>query len=108
MFDRRLRDFRKSPQQPRQHDFDPDMIVGNIEMARGRLPQRANAEDHAIAFPSLLVDLQHGNAGGGAREARHGVGVARNLGCGIGANGPDCLRSRPAKYAGRGPELQGC
>jgi hypothetical protein len=31
--DRDLRCFRKSLQQPWQRDFDPDMIIGDIEMA---------------------------------------------------------------------------
>jgi len=42
---------------------------GNIEMTRRRLPERADAKDHAIVFPSLLVDLQHRNAGSGARQS---------------------------------------
>ena len=68
--DRDLRDLGKSLQQPRQRHFQPHMIVGDIEMARRRLPQRAHAEDHAIVFPSLFVDLQHRNAGRRARQSR--------------------------------------
>ena len=70
MPDRGLRDFGKALQQPRQRDFQADMIVGNIEMAGRRLPHRADAEDHAIVLPSLLIDLQYGNAGGRTRQAR--------------------------------------
>src|SRR4029077_16601205 len=45
------------------------MIIRHIEMACCRLPERADTEIHAVFLPSLFVDLQHGNAGGGARQA---------------------------------------
>jgi hypothetical protein len=44
------------------------MVVRHIDMTRRHLPQRADAKDHAILLPSLLIDLQHGNAGGGAGQ----------------------------------------
>src|SRR6202451_3081975 len=72
--DRALGGFGKSLQQPGQHDFQPDMIVRDIEMARRRLPQRADPKDHAIVLPSLLVDFQYGNAGGGTGQSSLGVG----------------------------------
>jgi hypothetical protein len=68
--DRDLRDFGKSLQQPGQCHFQPDMIVGHVEMTRRRLPQRADAKDHAITVPSFLVDFQHRDAGSGARQSR--------------------------------------
>jgi hypothetical protein len=68
--DRDLRDFGKSLQQPRQCHFQPDMIVRDIEMTGRRLTQRANAEDHAITFPTFFINLQHWNAGGCARQSR--------------------------------------
>jgi hypothetical protein len=67
--DRNLRDFGKSLQQPGQCHFEPDMIIRDIEMTRRRLPERAHAKHHAIVFPSLFIDLQHGNAGSGARQS---------------------------------------
>src|ERR1700683_3709707 len=75
--DRGLGCFGKSLQQPGQHDFQPDMIVRDIEMARRRLAQRADPKDHAIVLPSLLVDLQHGNAGSRARQS--GLEASRRL-----------------------------
>ena len=67
--DRGLRYFGESLQQPGQRHFHPDMIVRDIEMTRRRLPQRADAKDHAIAVPALFVDFQHRNAGRGARQS---------------------------------------
>jgi hypothetical protein len=68
ILDRGLRCLGKSLQQPRQYDFEPNMIVGDVEMARGRLPERADAEDHAMILPSLLVNFQDRNARGRARQ----------------------------------------
>src|ERR1700683_5089349 len=67
--DRGLGRFGKSLQQPGQHAFQPDMIARDIEMARRRLAQRADPKDHAIVLPSLLVDLQHGNARSRPRQS---------------------------------------
>ena len=67
--DRDLRDLGKSLQQPRQRHFQPHVIVGDIDMARRRLPQRADAKHHAVTLPSLFVDLQHGNARRGPRQS---------------------------------------
>ena len=67
--DRDLRDFGESLQQPGQRHFEPDMIILDIEMTRRRLPQSAHAKHQAIAVPSLFIDLQHGNAGRGARQS---------------------------------------
>src|SRR6202035_2534865 len=69
VLDRNLRDLGKSLQQPWQCDLQPDMIVRNIEMTGRPLPQRAHAKDHAIALPSLLIDREHRNAGGRARQS---------------------------------------
>ena len=52
-----------------QRHFQPDVIVRHIEMTRRRLPERADAKDHAILLPSLLIDFQHRNAGSGARQS---------------------------------------
>src|SRR5258708_22876525 len=46
------------------------MVVRDIEMARRRLPQRADAKDHAVLLPPFLVDFQNRNAGGGACQPR--------------------------------------
>jgi len=67
--DRGLGDLGESLQQPGQRDFDPDMILGHIEMTRRRLPERADAKDQAVLFPSLLIDLQHRHAGCSAGES---------------------------------------
>ena len=53
------------------------MIVGDIKMARRRLPQRADTEDHPILLPSLFIDFQDGNAGGGPRQS--GLEAANRL-----------------------------
>ena len=39
-------------------------------MARSGLPERADAKEHVIAVPALLIDFQHGNAGRRARQSR--------------------------------------
>src|SRR6201995_5886309 len=44
------------------------MIVGDIDLSRGRLSYRADAEEHAVALPALLVDAEHGHADCGARQ----------------------------------------
>src|ERR1700730_3016304 len=66
---RGLRHFGKALQQPRQCDFDANMIVGDIEMTGRRLPHRADAEDHAMILPSLFVHFQHRNTGRGPRQS---------------------------------------
>jgi hypothetical protein len=38
-------------------------------MTRRHLPQRANAKDHAIFLPSLLIDRQYRNAGSGTGQS---------------------------------------
>ena len=80
VLDRGLGHFGKALQQPWQHDFHLHMIFRHIDMAGRRLPERANAEDHAVVFPSLLIDAQHRHAGSGARkpglQAAHGLVAA--------------------------------
>jgi hypothetical protein len=53
------------------------MIVEHVDVAGRRLPQRADAKNHAMVFPTLLVDLEHGKAGGGAGQP--GPETARRL-----------------------------
>src|SRR6266851_3009101 len=53
------------------------MIVRDIDMARGRLPERADAKDHAVVFPALLVNAEHRRAGRRARQA--GLETAHGL-----------------------------
>src|SRR3954464_10185446 len=68
------------------------MVVGDIDLAARNLPQRADAEIHAVAAPALLLDLHHGNAGG--RTAEPGLEPAyRLLATEAGGNGDDkrCL-----------------
>jgi hypothetical protein len=77
VLDRDLRYLGKALQQPRQRHLQPDVVVLNIEVTRGGLPERAYPEDHAIVLPSFLVDLQHRNAGGGARQP--GLEATRRL-----------------------------
>ena len=76
VLDRGLGHLGKALQQPRQHDFHLHMILRDIDMAGRRLPERANAKNHAVVFPSLLIDAQHRHAGSGARQpglqAAHG------------------------------------
>ena len=55
-------------QQPRQHDLDADVIVGDVELAGRDLADRAHPEQQSVAGPGLLVDLQDRDVGGGARE----------------------------------------
>jgi hypothetical protein len=74
---RHLRHFGKTLQQPRQRNFQPGMILGDIEMTGRRLPQRAHAKKQPITLPSFLIDLEHRYAGGGARQA--GLKTARSL-----------------------------
>jgi hypothetical protein len=66
---RHLRYLREPLQKPGQTYFDPHMIIGHIDMTRCCLPQRANAKDHAIVLPPLLIDLEHRDAGGRARQS---------------------------------------
>ncbi len=49
----------KALQEPGQHHFDGDMILGNIDMTGRRLPHGTDAEDHPVAVPALLVNFQH-------------------------------------------------
>src|SRR5205085_7347394 len=69
VLDRNLSHLGEALQQPRQHDLEPDVIVGHVKMTCSDLPERANAKIHAIVFPAFLVDLEHGNAGGGTRQS---------------------------------------
>jgi len=77
ILDRGLRNFGKTLQQPWQHDLHPHMIVRDVDMPRGGLPERPDTEDHAVILPSLLIDVQHRHAGRRARqsclEAAHGL-----------------------------------
>src|SRR4051794_40267780 len=57
ILDRCLSNFGKSLQQPRQRDFQPNMIVRDIDMACRCLSQRADAKEHAIVLPSFLIDI---------------------------------------------------
>ena len=75
--DRHLGCLGKALQQPRQRDFQPDMIVGDIHMTGRCLAQRAHAKNQAIALPSFLIDLKDGYAGNRARQA--GLEAARSL-----------------------------
>jgi hypothetical protein len=50
-----LRCGRETLQQPGQHHLEPHVIVGEID----ELPERTNPEEHAVAIPALLIDLQH-------------------------------------------------
>jgi hypothetical protein len=68
--DRDLRGLGKFLQQPGQRHFQPDMIFRDVKMARSRLAQRADPENHAVLLPSFFIDFQHGNAGGRARQPR--------------------------------------
>jgi hypothetical protein len=61
--DRGLGDLGKSLQQQRQRHLDPDMIIRHIDMTRRQLAERADAKDHAIAFPTRVIDVQHRDAG---------------------------------------------
>jgi len=64
-------------QQPRQRDFQPGMILRDIETIGRCLPPRAHAKKQAITLPSFLIDLKHRYAGGRARQA--GLESARSL-----------------------------
>jgi hypothetical protein len=75
--DRHLRCFGKTLQQPRQRDFQPGMILRDIQMTGRCLPQRAHAKNQTITFPSFLVDLKHRHACGRAGQA--GPEAARSL-----------------------------
>src|SRR5712671_3739072 len=46
------------------------MRIVDVQMARGHLTERADAEDHAIVFPALLIDFQHRHTRSGARQSR--------------------------------------
>src|SRR5258707_535532 len=46
------------------------MIFRDVDMAGRGLPEGANAEDHAVVFPSLLIDAQHRYAGSSTRKPR--------------------------------------
>jgi len=61
-----LRHLGKALQQPRQHHLDLDVVVGDIDLSGRDLSERADAKDHAVAGPALLLDLHHGN---GCRSA---------------------------------------
>jgi hypothetical protein len=67
--DRHLGCLGETLQQPRQCDFQPGMILRDIEMTGRCLPQRAHAKKQAITLPSFLIDLKHRYAGGRARQA---------------------------------------
>src|SRR6266540_4526323 len=70
VLDRGLGHLGKALQQPWQHDFHLHMILCDVDMAGRRLAERANAKNHAVVFPSLLIDAQHRHAGSGARKSR--------------------------------------
>src|SRR5712691_13160139 len=69
ILDRGLGGLCKSLQQPGQRHFHPDMVIRHIDTTRRYLPQRADAKDHAIVLPSLLIDLQHRHAGSGTGQS---------------------------------------
>src|SRR5271165_3406978 len=54
-----LRCGRETLQQPGQHHLEPHVIVGEIDLPARELPERTNPQEHAVAIPALLIDLQH-------------------------------------------------
>src|SRR6185369_7599615 len=83
ILDRGLRRLGKALQQPGQGYFQPDMIVGYVDMARCRLSKGTDSEDHAAILPPLLLDRQHRNARGRPRqpvlEATHSLFAAKTM-----------------------------
>jgi hypothetical protein len=70
MADRRLGCFGKALQQPWQRDFQPGVILRDIQVTGRCLPQRAYTKKQAIAVPSFLVDLENRYSGGRTRQPR--------------------------------------
>src|SRR5689334_6945345 len=66
--DRELGHLRKALQQPGQHHLQADMVVGDVDMAGGGLPKRADTKQHPVVLPALLVDSENGHAGCRARQ----------------------------------------
>ena len=53
-----LQRFGKHRQEPGKKDFEPDVVLGDVDGTLYILPERADAELQAIAVPSLLVDAE--------------------------------------------------
>ena len=64
-------------QQPRQGHFQPHMILGDVDGAGRRLPERAHPEGQPVAGPDFLVHLQHRKGLGGAGQP--GLQAAQRL-----------------------------
>jgi hypothetical protein len=67
--DRRLSNFGKALQQPRQCHLESDVIIRDVEMSSCRLPQRSHAKNHAVSLPSFFVDFQHRHVQRRTRQA---------------------------------------